>query len=89
MPSLHVHQPRRIRCKDEAKGASRHQGYARRHRRRFFHADPAKSLVMTCIDQLVADGYADWDMLDNGDIQLRFKTGELFVLTETMIIRIA
>ncbi|MEZ2132140.1 MULTISPECIES: hypothetical protein [unclassified Sinorhizobium] len=53
------------------------------------HADPAKALVMACFDQIVADGFAEWMMLDNGDIQLRFNTGETFVLTETVIIRLA
>ena len=46
------------------------------------HADPAKALVMTYFGQLVADGYAEWDMLDNGDIELRFNTGETFLLAE-------
>jgi hypothetical protein len=54
-----------------------------------FRADPAKALVMTCIGQLVADGHAEWDMLDNGDIQLRFSTGEKFLLAATMLIRLA
>ena len=29
------------------------------------HADTAKALVMTYVGQLVADGYAEWDMLEN------------------------
>ena len=53
-----------------------------------FHGDPAKALVMTCIGQLVARGYAQWDMLDNGDIRLRFHMGETFLLGEKMIIRL-
>jgi hypothetical protein len=52
-------------------------------------ADPAKALVMKYIGQLVADGFAEWDMLDNGDVQLRFNTGETFLLAETVIIRLA
>lgn len=52
-------------------------------------ADPARALVMACFDQIVADGFAERVMLDNGDIQLRFNTGETFVLTETVIIRLA
>lgn len=55
----------------------------------FFHADPARSLVIKCIGQFVTDGYADWDLLDNGDIHLRFNTGETFLLAETAIIRLA
>jgi len=55
----------------------------------FFHADPAKVRVMKCIGQFVTDGYTEWDVLDNGDIQLRFNTGETFLLTETAIVRLA
>ena len=54
-----------------------------------FRADPAKALVMTYVRRLVVDGYAEWDMLENGDIRLRFQTGETFLLARTMIIRIA
>jgi hypothetical protein len=53
------------------------------------HADPAKALVMRYVRQLVADGHADWGMLENGTVQLRCKTGETFLLGETMIVRIA
>lgn len=49
----------------------------------------AKKLVMTYIGELVADGYAEWDMLENGDVQLRCHTGEIFLLAETTIVRIA
>jgi len=54
-----------------------------------FRADPAKALVMTYLRRLVVDGYAEWDMLENRDIQLSFQTGEIFLLARTMIIRIA
>ena len=54
-----------------------------------FHADPAKALVMSYVRRLVVDGYAEWDMLENGDIRLRFQTGETFLLARAMIIRIA
>ena len=54
-----------------------------------FHADPAKALVMSYVRRLVVDGYAEWDMLENGDIQLSFRTGETFLLAPTMITRIA
>ncbi|MEI9995619.1 MAG: hypothetical protein WDM91_13565 [Rhizomicrobium sp.] len=43
---------------------------------------------MTCVGQFVADGVADWDKLDNGDIRLRFNTGETFLLSKTAIIRL-
>ena len=52
------------------------------------HADSAKAHVMKYIGQLVADGFAEWEMLDNGDIQLRFHTGETFILKETVIVRL-
>jgi hypothetical protein len=45
--------------------------------------------VLTSIGQDVADGYAEWAMLDNGDIQLSFNTGERFLLTERVIVRLA
>lgn len=54
-----------------------------------FHPDPAKALVMKYIGQLVADGFAEWDVLDNGDIQLRFNSGETFLLGGTVIVRLA
>jgi hypothetical protein len=54
-----------------------------------FYADPAKALVMKSIGQLIADGLAEWDMFDNGDIELRFNTDETFLLAETVIVRLA
>ena len=56
---------------------------------RLFHADPAKALVVKYVGQLIADGFAEWDVLDNGNIQLHFNTGETFLLAETVIIRLA
>ena len=44
---------------------------------------------MTYVRRLVVDGYAEWGVLENGDIQLRFHTGETFLFARTMIIRIA
>jgi hypothetical protein len=55
----------------------------------FVHADPAKVRVLTYFRRLVADGYAEWYMLENGDIWLRFRTGETYLLAKTMITRIA
>src|SRR5690349_11876882 len=46
------------------------------------HVDTAKALVMTYVGQLVADGYAEWDMLESGDVHLRCRTGETFLLAE-------
>jgi hypothetical protein len=53
------------------------------------HADPAKARVMIYVGQLVADGQAEWNMLDNGDIQLSLNTGETLLLAERVIIRLA
>jgi hypothetical protein len=50
--------------------------------------DAARAFVMTCVAQFVADGLADWDKLGNGDIRLRFNTGETFLLSKTAIIRL-
>jgi hypothetical protein len=44
---------------------------------------------MKRVGRFVTDGYAEWDVLDNGDIQLRFNTGETFLLAETVIVRLA
>lgn len=53
-----------------------------------FAADPAKALVMSHIGQLVSDGYAEWSLLDNGDVELRFLSGEVFLLADTTITRV-
>jgi len=53
------------------------------------YADPAKVRVLTYFCRIVADGYAEWHMLKNGDIWLRFRTGEIYLLTKTTITRIA
>lgn len=54
-----------------------------------FRSDPANALVMTYVRRIVVDGYAECDVLGNGNIQLSFQTGETFLLTRTMIIRVA
>lgn len=48
-----------------------------------------KALVMKYIGQLVAEGYADWAMLDNGEVEVRFTSGETYLLAETTILRLA
>jgi len=50
--------------------------------------DDPKALVMSYAGQLVRDGYAEWNVLDNGDIELRFFTGEVFLLRDTTIMRV-
>lgn len=51
--------------------------------------NPDKALVMTYIGQLVADGFATWDMLDNEEIEVRFTSGETYLLARTTILRLA
>jgi hypothetical protein len=53
-----------------------------------FEADPTKALVMSQVGQLVSDGYAEWSRLDNGDVELRFLSGEIFLLGDTSITRL-
>jgi hypothetical protein len=53
------------------------------------YSDPDKALVMTAIGQLVADGHAERTMLDDGDVELSFNSGETFILAERVIIRVA
>jgi hypothetical protein len=51
-------------------------------------ADPAKASVMTHIGQLVRDGHAEWTMLGNGDVELRFFSGEVFLLGDATMTRV-
>jgi hypothetical protein len=53
-----------------------------------FRRDPAKSLVMTYFGKLVSDGFAEWRMLEFDEVELRFVSGEVFLLAETTITRI-
>jgi hypothetical protein len=48
-----------------------------------------KALVMKYIGQLVAAGHAEGEMHGNGSVQPRCRTGEIFLLEETMIVRVA
>ncbi|MGZ9721993.1 hypothetical protein [Rhizobium miluonense] len=50
--------------------------------------NPDKALVLSYVGQLVADGFAVWDILENGEIEVRFNSGEMFVLAETTILRL-
>ena len=54
-----------------------------------FNGDPAKAIVMSYVCQLLANGCAEWVLLENGDIQLSFDTGETFLLAQRVIIRLA
>jgi hypothetical protein len=53
-----------------------------------FYGDPAKALVMAHIGQVVRDGHAEWTMLDSGDIELRFRSGEVFLLADATMTRV-
>ncbi len=53
-----------------------------------FYREPAKAFVMTHIGQFVHDGYAEWTPLDNGDVELRFFSGEVFLLADATMTRV-
>jgi hypothetical protein len=53
------------------------------------YADLAKALAMAQIAQFVKNGLAQRDELANGDIKLRFITGEKFHLGKTSIMRVS
>ncbi|MET0679063.1 MAG: hypothetical protein ABW175_24960 [Bradyrhizobium sp.] len=50
---------------------------------------PDKALVMKYIGQLVVDGYAEWEMLDNGEVEVRFTSGEIYLLSKAAVLRLA
>jgi hypothetical protein len=54
-----------------------------------FSDDPAKPLVMMYLSQFVNDGYAEWHARDDGDLELRFVTGEIFLMADTTMTRLA
>jgi hypothetical protein len=50
--------------------------------------DPAKALLIERLGVLVSDGYAEWRPLDDGNVELRFFSGEIFLLGASSITRI-
>jgi len=52
-------------------------------------ADLAKAFVLACIGKLIANGFAEWTVLETGDVRLTFKAGETFLLADTSIIRLS
>jgi hypothetical protein len=52
-------------------------------------ADSAKALVVSYFRDLVDDGFAVWTSLENGDIEVKFRTGEVYHLKETVIVRVS
>lgn len=51
--------------------------------------NPDKVLVMGYIGQLVAGGFAAWELLESGEVEVRFTSGETYLLAEATILRLA
>ncbi|MBJ6763565.1 hypothetical protein JGU66_22580 [Myxococcaceae bacterium JPH2] len=51
--------------------------------------DPDKMAVIACIGQLVLDGAAVWDLLEDGDVGVRLASGEVYLLQGRVVLRIA
>ncbi|MCK9917098.1 hypothetical protein MXD81_48960 [Microbacteriaceae bacterium K1510] len=51
--------------------------------------DPMRDLVMAYVSRLVANGIAEWQQIESGDIRLRFQTGETFIFSDWAVVRIA
>jgi|GEM_PF-5303452 len=49
----------------------------------------AKSQVLAAIGGLVADGKAEWSRTASGEIELRLLSGEVFLLGEVAVTRVA
>ncbi|QND63608.1 hypothetical protein HB777_06615 [Mesorhizobium loti] len=52
-------------------------------------AQEAKSKVMAAIGELVDEGKAEWNHTATGEIELRLLNGEVFVLGEVSVTRVA
>lgn len=48
-----------------------------------------KALVMGCVAEFVRRDRASWRVLESGDIELSFNTGEMFLLAENVVVRVA
>jgi broad specificity phosphatase PhoE len=53
------------------------------------NGDPAKVRVMAHFRELVADGHAEWHTLESGEIELRLQSGEIYLLADTTVTRLA
>lgn len=51
--------------------------------------NPDKAFVMSYIGRLVAGGFAVWELLETGEVEVRFASGETYLLAETTILRLA
>ena len=49
----------------------------------------AKSQVLAAIGELVDDGKAEWRRTASGEVELRLLSGEVFVLGEVFVTRVA
>ena len=49
----------------------------------------AKSQVLAAIGELVDDGKAEWTRTASGEVELRLLSGEVFVLGEVTVMRVA
>ncbi|MBZ9807345.1 hypothetical protein LB542_13265 [Mesorhizobium sp. BR1-1-9] len=52
-------------------------------------AEDAKSLVMAAIGRLVDGSKAEWSRTATGEIELRLESGEVFLLGEVAVTRVA
>lgn len=50
---------------------------------------PDRALVMRYVGQWVAGGFASWALLESGEVEVRFTSGEAYLLAETTMIRLA
>lgn len=46
-------------------------------------------MVMAAIGELVGGGHAEWSRSGTGEIELRLVSGEVFVLGEVSVMRVA
>ena len=52
-------------------------------------AEDAKSLVLAAIGELVDAGRAEWNRTATGELELRLLSGEVFLLGEVSVTRVA
>lgn len=53
------------------------------------HDDPDKLLVMRYISELFDAGFVELEAHDNGEVEARFMSGEIYLLSQTTLIRLA
>jgi hypothetical protein len=53
------------------------------------YADPDEAREMGWTGGLVRAGHTEWVVLGNGEVELRFTTGEVFRFSEELIMRVA